>query len=475
MKTHGWVIVSSVVIAIGATQAMAEDGQASERAEIARLIRDLPSDNVPRNMDNAVFDLVQRRSPLTTPMLIDARYAASDRQSRDAITAVLWYRDDSALAYRREIIDRTLSMLVTTERDGPTIHGTLYGNDTVAMQFLAEALAAERESGMQRSHNPKSSTVTERVRSLARLGSGRSRFLASCLLSFAHDESDTDHLIRYLLPHLRDNDIKRDAMSATRALVEIAQTSPLQVELLRLEGDPQTKAAAQTALDADPDGDVDDPQPPHWPRLPLLEPDFDTLHADQRVEASARRGNPTWEFVLGGVTFRYYDDSESVRNGADPMEVIEACQGNRWVTVCTGRWVRPAIDGFDGEIAIEEDADELRQGFNSALLRGPGNTEFIAFRVDSGGASGRGWEHVLIPVRDGLASLGESATFHESSIDADGAAICISEPDVDCRLRLDADIAYDRWEIEIAYQWDGRCWAPTIDPDPRLDPDSPDL
>ena len=475
MKTHGWVLVSSAVIAIGATQAMAEDGQASERAEIARLIRDLPSDNVPRNMDNAVFDLVQRRSPLTTPMLIDAWYTASDRQSRDAITAVLWYRNDAAPAYRREIIDRTLSMLVTAERDGPTIHGTLYGNDTVAMQFLVEALTAERESGMQRSHNPKSSTATERVRSLARLGSGRGRFLASCLLSFAHDESDTDHLIRYLLPHLRDNDIKRDAMSATRALVEIAQTSPLQVELLRLEGDPQTKAAAQTALDADPDGDVEDPQPPHWPRLPLLEPDFDTLHADHRVEAGARQGDPTREFVLGGVTFRYYDDSEPLRDGTDPMEVIEAYQGSRWVTVCSGRWVRQAIQGFDGEIALEEDADELRRGFNGALLRGPGNTEFIAFRVESGGASVRGWKHVLIPVRDGLASLGELATFHGSSIDADGAAICISEPDVDCRLRLDADIAYNPWKIEIAYQWDGRCWAPTIDPDPQLDPDSPDL
>jgi hypothetical protein len=475
MKTHGWVLVSSAAIALGATQSMAEGGRGSERTEIARLIRDLPSDNVPRNMDNAVFDLVQRRSPLTTPMLIDAWYAASDRQSRDAITAVLWYRNDAALAYRREIIDRTLSMLVSAERDGPTVNGTLYGNDTVAMQFLVEALEEERESGTQRSHHPKSSTVTERVRSLARLGSERGRFLACCLLSVARDESDTDHLVRYLLPHLRDNDIKRDAMSATRALVEIAQTSPLQVELLRLEGDPQTQEAARTALDADPDGEVDDPQPPHWPRLPRVESEFDALHANHRWEANARQGEATWEFVLGGVTFRYYDDAESVRSGADPMEVIEAYQGNRWVTVCAGRWVRPAIRGFDGEIAIGEDADELRRGFNDTLLRGPGDTEFIVFRVDSGGASGRGWRHVLIPVRDGLASLGETATFLESSIDADGAELCISEPDVDCRLRLDADITYNRWEIEIAYQWDGRCWAPTIDPDPPLDPDNPDL
>ena len=481
MQARGLILVSSAAIALGAMRSPVDDPRERPRAEIARLIANLPADDVPRNMDAAVFGLVQNRSPLTTPMLIDAWYSAQDGQLRDAITAVLWYRDDAALAYRREIIGRTLCMIGSAEHEGPVIRGTLYGNDAVAMRFLQGAIVAERDTANDQPIELRAAPIAGQVRSVASLGHGRARFLATCLLSFAHDPADVEQIIHHLLPHLRDNDIMRDAASAELALGEIARTSPLAVERLRLDLDPQAREAARHALDRDLPSDGDEPQSvnrySHWPRLPRVnDPAFDSLHTARQLPPGINVGEADFEFNLRGVPFRYHDDTASSRDATEPIEVIEAFQGNRWTTVCIGRWVRPAVHGFDGEVNLDVTADDLRRGFSNAILRGPGNTEFIAFRVDSGGASGRGWRHVLIPVRDGVAALGETATFHESTIDDDGPELCISEPDVDCRLRprADDDDRYDRWEIEIAHQWDGRCWAPTIDPDRPVHAATPD-
>jgi hypothetical protein len=236
---------------------------------VRHLIAQLGDDGIAGNMNQAVFALVQDDRPETNRALLAASRSSRDSQTVRAITAILWYHDDPS-ARADDVALRTVDILARSTGEGGQLDGTLYGQDRVAMRYLAQVIADERGRPKQERR------VTDAVRSLATDGRGRPRLLAWALLPCARERAEAPRIVAFLRPHVRDNGIARDGMLAAHALREIARYAPGALKTLQASADPLERAAAAQALAArGTAADLD-----RWDRLPPpQDAQIDALHA----------------------------------------------------------------------------------------------------------------------------------------------------------------------------------------------------
>lgn len=281
MWMTGWLVAAICLGAAGVSSGQGLPEAPAERS-VEQLIADLADDGIVGNMDRAVFALVQDDRPETNRALLAASRTSKDKQTVRAITAILWYHEDPS-ARARDVAIRTVEILEHSTCEGGQLDGTLYGQDCVAMKYLAMVLTDER------GRPAKSRPVTDAVRRLATEGRGRPRLLAWALLPYAQAPGETARIVAFLRPHVRDNNVPRDAMLAAHALREIARYAPQALKPLKASSDPLERAAAEQALAArraERGRDL-------WERLPT--PDdaaIDALHSDAPAKPAARVNRP---------------------------------------------------------------------------------------------------------------------------------------------------------------------------------------
>lgn len=423
-------------------------GSAPAEAErsFSALVADLADDNRVGNLNAAMFELAQPGGPFRPEEARDAWCRTRDLQVRDALTAVHWYHYLDG-RYVPDVARRTVAMLAQFEGEGNMVSGTLWGQDCMAMSFLASQVALEREFAGAR-------PVTAAIRALAHLGHGRAQFLGWCLLAFARDPSDRDAILDFLQPHVEDNAIARDSWSAMRALREVATTWPDAVAARRSRLDTQGRAAidaverAVAGLPTDPRHRLHDGP---WPRLPPADAaPFDALHGNWSDRTPIRIETPAVEFEMGPARLRF--TQEVVFELAAPNQWLEAWTGGRWTTLATGYTVQ---GGLRPEEVAPFENTLLRADFPAGRFSTSDGSEFIAIREDRGAANGMAWNLVVIPMRNGLPHPAEAFSVSEGRISREHGEPHVHREDI--RIGFGA---YDErpQDPDIVYRWDGCHW-----------------
>jgi hypothetical protein len=411
------------------------------------LIDDMRDDDRPGNLNAAMRDLAQPHGPFELGEVLRNWRETRDMQLRDALTGVIWYHEES-VGYLPQIALRTLAMLTQMEHYESLVPDSDWGYNAVAVKFLALQVAHERDRRV--GDRP----VTDAVRRLAWRGAGRSQFLAWCLLAWTHDPVDRDGVIAFLAPHVADNDIIRDSLSAMRALREIGTRWPEAIRAMERGADVQATHAIRSIL-RDLVGRSTDAalqlDRRTWPRLPGPTNDrFDALHPGWSDVTPLVVEVPAAEFMLGHTPMRF--TQRVVFEHAVPEQWLQAWQGNRWTTIAIGATVQRGI-------GCEETHGTVNTVFNAAFERGifrtQDGTEFLSVHEDRGAANGRAWTLVVVP-------------FHKDVL-LPGNAL-----EVDCGVIewQDGEPRVQQWDMREAhhtggsiittFRWDGRHWIDTL-------------
>ena len=193
-------------------------------AEFANLVADLRSDEVPKNMQEAVNALSDAR---LMPSLLDEYSRTRDIQQRDGLLVAIVRAAADGAWMPPEMFDDIFELLDATGYQQECMlqhYGNRYGGglETVAMALSAQMrYASARNDLIQRFHH----------------ADPRQQFICAFVLARTRCLEEMDALLAYWKPHLEDNAITEDACWARPALTSLGDPALPRLRAWRAESD----------------------------------------------------------------------------------------------------------------------------------------------------------------------------------------------------------------------------------------------